>query len=78
MACDAGNIEYDGLPGAIKTGCMNTPEQKSRHCSLHTPRACTQQSDNSDDEAPDKLLAVSGDESLLEKRVTRKSTYYKV
>ena len=69
MARDAGYIEYSGLPGAIKTG------------SLHTPRACIQEVSESDEEAPDKLLATKGDqivESILEKKGTRKTTYYKV
>jgi len=81
MARDAGYIEYDGLPGAIKTGCMNTPQKGSRHCSLHTGRACIQQASQSDDEAIVKLSAVKGDqivESILEKKETRTTTYYKV
>jgi hypothetical protein len=81
MARDAGYIEYDGLSGAIKTGCMNTPQQKSRHCSLHAPRACIQRASESDDEACEKLSAVTGDqivESILEKKETRTTTYYKV
>ena len=83
MARDAGYIEYVGLPGAIKTGCMNTPQKGSRHCSLHTVRACIQHSSNSasDDEAPDNLETITGNqlvEILLDKKVTRKCTYYKV
>lgn len=39
-ARDAGYIEYDGLPGKVKTGCMLTPEYKSRYCSNHKIRAC--------------------------------------
>ncbi len=27
-ARDAGYTEYEGLPGSIKTGCMNTPSVK--------------------------------------------------
>ena len=37
-ATDTGYIEYAGLPGHIKSGCTNTPEQTSRFCSLHKPR----------------------------------------
>ena len=36
-ASDAGFVEYDGLPGMVKTGCMNTPDQKSRFCAAHKP-----------------------------------------
>ena len=37
-AVDAGYIEYAGLPGSVKTGCTETPERKSKFCSLHKPR----------------------------------------
>lgn len=39
-ARDAGYIEYPGLPGKVKTGCMTTPEYKSRYCSQHQLRSC--------------------------------------
>ena len=28
-ATEAGYMEYTGLPGSVKTGCLETPEQKS-------------------------------------------------
>ena len=37
MAKDAGYIEFSSLPGS---GCINTPQYKSRFCEVHTPRAC--------------------------------------
>ena len=37
-AGEAGFVEYAGLPGKVKTGCMATPEQSSLFCSLHKPR----------------------------------------
>lgn len=39
LAKDAGFIQYPGLPGHIKTGCMATPAFKSRYCPQHTTRA---------------------------------------
>ena len=39
-ARDAGYIEYPGLPGKIKTGCMKTPKFSSRYCDVHDIRAC--------------------------------------
>lgn len=33
-ADDAGFIEYVGLPGQVKTGCMETLQQCSIFCSL--------------------------------------------
>ena len=67
-ASDAGYIEYDGLPGRVKTGCTNTPEQKNRFCSLHKPRALTCSHDSSN-----TII-----ESILEKKTTRSVTHYKV
>ncbi len=40
MARDAGYTEYEGIPGSIKTGCMNSPEQTSRFCKIHQIRMC--------------------------------------
>ena len=34
----AGFVEYCGLPGRVTTGCMETPEQRSKYCSQHKPR----------------------------------------
>lgn len=35
MAKGSGFIEYDTLPGSIKTGCTNTPKLSSRFCEEH-------------------------------------------
>ena len=67
-ANEAGYIQYDGLPGRVKTGCTNTPEQKHRFCSLHRPRV-----PNSNDQNKSAVI-----ESVLEKKTTRSITYYKV
>ena len=39
-AKDAGYIEYPGLPGRVKTGCMKSPQHKSRYCSQHQVLSC--------------------------------------
>ena len=39
-AKDAGYIEYPGLPGRVKTGCMRSPQYKSRYCSQHQVLSC--------------------------------------
>ena len=81
LARDAGYVEYEGLPGRIKTGCMNTPEKSSRHCVSHAVRACIQSTQQSDDEEAPEIQPVKNDrivELVLEKKVTRKCTYYKV
>ena len=79
LAKDAGYIEYPGLTGRIKTGCMATPAFKSRYCTQHTDRVCTSSEGNA---AQDNTLLTPGDQSvvemLLEKKMTRTTTYYKV
>ena len=80
MAREAGYTSYETLPGAIKTGCMNSPDPNSRFCKLHRVRVCNPSPNIPVDEAaPD--LTESGDqvvETILEKKVTRKAVYYKV
>ena len=40
-AKDAGIIQFDGLPGSIKTGCpAATPAFKCRYCIQHKIQAC--------------------------------------
>ena len=39
-ARDAGYIEYPGLPGRVKTGCMMTPQYESHYCSQHQIHSC--------------------------------------
>ena len=93
MAKDAGYIDFSSLPGSIKTGCINTPQLKSRFCEVHTPRACNSHPvhlrDKDVDEATStnacdfhiKGSSTSGEpivQVLLEKKTTRSDTYYKV
>ena len=80
MARDAGYTEYEGLPGSIKTGCTNSPEPKSRYCKVHQVRICTTCPDIETDEAAPSLTKSHDGivESILEKKSTRKASYYKV
>lgn len=80
MAREAGYIEYEGLEGKIKTGCMNTPEQKSQYCTLHKPRACDPTTRHCSEETPPEPLARDRGivQLILEKKATRTATYYKV
>lgn len=68
-ASDAGYIEYDGLPGRVKTGCTNTPEQNTSfvHCTSHVLYILASS------QAKQQLL-----NPILEKRETRSATHYKV
>ena len=67
-ASEAGFIEYAGLPGTVKTGCTNTPCQKSRFCNLHKPRTLSTETAR-----PNSVI-----EMILEKKTTRSQTMYKV
>ena len=37
-ATEAGFVKFEGLPGAIKTGCQLSPGYQSRYCYNHAPR----------------------------------------
>jgi len=90
LAKDAGFIQYPGLPGHIKSGCMATPAFKSRYCSEHSVRVCSISEGHSMQDNPcnqpsatPSATLPSGREQavvemLLEKKVTRSTTYYKV
>jgi len=67
-ATDAGYIQYAGLPGSIKSGCTNTPLQKSRFCQVHKPRTLM-----SPNEASSTVI-----EMILEKKTLRSQNLYKV
>ena len=85
-ASDAGFLEYPSLPGAIRTGCINSPAFMSRFCTQHRPRSCISKPcklSESDLNVPpiDKSHSDSGEsvvELILEKKSTRSGTYYKV
>jgi len=68
LATHAGYAKYDGLPGAIQTGCPNTPAHKSRFCCLHTPNVA-----ESDD-----ANASSTCTFIVGKRTTRQGVNYEV
>ena len=71
-ATEAGYIEYAGLPGSIKSGCTNTPDQVSRFCSLHKPRVLMPKGHHSNDHS-NKVI-----ELMLEKKSTRSQNLYEV
>ena len=80
MARDAGYTEYEGLPGSIKTGCMNTPNPKSRYCNIHRVCICGSKKTIDKDEDTPSLSSSHGGvvERILERRTTRNANYYKV
>ena len=74
LAKEAGFITFQGLPGKVNTGCPLTPELRSRYCYLHKPRVCTKPLDEADMTSNEEGIA----EMILEERVTRSATFYKV
>ena len=93
LAKDAGFIEFQNLPGSIKSGCQKTPDYKSRYCKHHKHQVCTLAVDPTpDDEMSDcpvgpvlrskqQKSKYPGDpvvEVLVSKRSTRRETYYQV
>ena len=56
-AIDAGFVEYPGLPGRVKTGCMETPEQQSKYCTDHKPRLLLGSDDRADGRVSEMILA---------------------
>ena len=82
FAKDAGYIQYDGLPGRIKTGCMSTPTYRSHFCDEHKLRVIMDPECNSEDInayacGPGKGRALVA-EKILDKKVTRSTNYYQV
>ena len=63
-ATDAGFVEYDGFPGLVKTGCMNTPDQKGHFCAMHKPRQLLS------DDCSGRI------EMIVSKKTTRSTTFY--
>ena len=77
LATKAGYAEYHGLPGKVTTGCINTPDFKSRYCSLHKPTVTASDSLKSGtSEKDDEKESQVG--MILSKRTTRNQTMYQV
>ena len=68
-------MEYMNLPGKVKTGCMNSPEQQSIFCSLHKPRQMKLHNSMCST-TKESIHGVV--ESILKKKETRNGTYYEV
>ena len=78
-ATEAGYTKFDGVPGQLKTGCQKTPDFKSRYCDLHKPRVCILSEFDNIDGQQDQTKSTEGViEMILEKKLTRNPTYYKV
>jgi len=72
-ATEAGFVEFEGLPGAIKTGCQLSPGYQSRYCYHHAPRVSTignMENENNQNEGVIKFI--------IAQKKTRNDTYYQV
>ena len=76
LATEAGYVEYLGLPGRVKTGCANTPDFKSRYCSLHKPTAIVSHQEDADMANAQMIGNQVG--VILRKKSTRAQTFYHV
>ena len=78
MACDAGYTAYEGLPGAVKTGCMNSLELGAYRCLLHKVWACNpfaREGEEKDapehSESHDKVVGMLLEKKPPERLITR-------
>ena len=78
LATEAGYVEYLGLPGRVKTGCANTPDFKSRYCSLHKPTATVSHPKDTDIASTSTQLTGNQVGVILRKKSTRAQTFYHV
>ena len=82
-ATHAGYAGFEGLHGRIRTGCPNTPAFKSSFCGFHAPTVAVHHDvgdDSITNEGTQLSLSLEGQPVglLIDKRITRNSTLYKV
>ena len=58
-ATEAGFIEYNSLPGAIKTGCQLSPCSTSKFCYHHAPRVSHTTEPGTGTEGCTKIITAS-------------------
>lgn len=72
-ASEAGFVEYEGLPGKIKTGCQLSPTFCSKYCYEHAPRASLMTKDDLSDSGEEGVVRL-----ITAKKETRSGVYYQV
>lgn len=81
FATNAGYVEFNGLPGRVRTGCPNSPSYASLYCSLHKPMLAVAHHGDADGN-PINLTGKSAEKEpvglVVGKRETRASTLYQV
>lgn len=73
-------MEYEGLEGVVKTGCMNTPKLESRYCELHTENVAVPHHLDPDSGTPQTTQSVEESvvATIIGKRTTRNGDYFQV
>jgi hypothetical protein len=72
-ASEAGFVEYEGLPGMIKTGCQLSPANSSKYCYEHAPRISRRTQDQLSDSGEEGVIRL-----ITAKKETRGDVYYQV
>ena len=72
-ATEAGFIEFEGLPGAIKTGCQLSPGYQSKYCYYHAPRVSTIGNIENERNQNEGVIKF-----IIAQKQTRNDTYYQV
>ena len=74
-ASEAGFMEYEGLPGVIKTGCQLSPGYQSKYCYEHAPRISkrTSEEDHTHECGGEGIVRL-----ITAKKQTHSETYYQV
>ena len=72
-ASEAGFVEYEGLPGMIKTGCQLSPTNYSKYCYEHAPRISCRTQDQLSDSREEGVVRL-----ITAKKETRGDVYYQV
>ena len=72
-ASEAGFVEYEGLPGMIKTGCQLSPVNYSKYCYEHAPRISVRTQDQLPDRGEEGVVRL-----ITAKKTTRNDVFYQV
>ena len=73
-ATEAGFIQYEGLSGALTTGCQLSPAFQSKFCIHHTPRVANMSSiDGASSSSKESIVGL-----ITNKKETHNGTYYEV
>lgn len=70
---EAGFVEYEGLLGAIKTGCQLSLGYQSRYCYHHAPRVSTIENVIKESDLNEGVVKF-----IIVQKQTRNDTYYQV